>query len=76
MKKLGEFSKYEMKSFASIQVDEANLLIWQGLVVLVNPPDKVAFRKINFPPKVTFKTKICHPDMDGKGHVACLSASD
>ncbi|XP_012372414.1 ubiquitin-conjugating enzyme E2 L3-like [Octodon degus] len=45
-----------------------------------NPPyDKGAFRiEINFPaehpfklPKITFKTKICHPNIDEKGQV-CL----
>ncbi|XP_073745713.1 ubiquitin-conjugating enzyme E2 L3 isoform X2 [Callorhinus ursinus] len=93
-----------MKNFRNIQVDEANLLTWQGLIVpesccLVfpqrswegvstqkpahrcdNPPyDKGAFRiEINFPaeypfkpPKITFKTKIYHPNIDEKGQV-CL----
>ncbi|XP_026351132.2 ubiquitin-conjugating enzyme E2 L3-like [Ursus arctos] len=44
-----------------------------------NPPYKGAFRiKINFPaeypfkpPKITFKTEICHRNMDKKGQV-CL----
>ncbi|XP_067163397.1 ubiquitin-conjugating enzyme E2 L3 isoform X2 [Apteryx mantelli] len=101
-----------MKNFRNIQVDEANLLTWQGLIVpiyfedkiehwkkldarkrfgfselnsvkqvsLDNPPyDKGAFRiEINFPaeypfkpPKITFKTKIYHPNIDEKGQV-CL----
>ncbi|EGW03812.1 Ubiquitin-conjugating enzyme E2 L3 [Cricetulus griseus] len=42
MKKLEEVSRCEMKNFDNIQVDEAILLIWQGLVVLGSPPDKLA----------------------------------
>ena len=80
MKELEELRKCRMKNFRNIQVDEANLLTWQGLIVPDSPPyDKVAFRiEINFPaeypfkpPKITFKTKICHPNIDEKGQV-CL----
>uniref|UniRef100_A0A8V0ZX10 E2 ubiquitin-conjugating enzyme n=1 Tax=Gallus gallus TaxID=9031 RepID=A0A8V0ZX10_CHICK len=98
MKELEEIRKCGMKNFRNIQVDEANLLTWQGLIVPVtisgmdglkisnvnrmqdNPPyDKGAFRiEINFPaeypfkpPKITFKTKIYHPNIDEKGQV-CL----
>uniref|UniRef100_A0A670K1M0 E2 ubiquitin-conjugating enzyme n=1 Tax=Podarcis muralis TaxID=64176 RepID=A0A670K1M0_PODMU len=80
MKELEEIRKCGMKNFRNIQVDEANLLTWQGLIVPDNPPyDKGAFRiEINFPaeypfkpPKITFKTKIYHPNIDEKGQV-CL----
>uniref|UniRef100_A0A9L0K268 E2 ubiquitin-conjugating enzyme n=1 Tax=Equus asinus TaxID=9793 RepID=A0A9L0K268_EQUAS len=120
MKELEEIRKCGMKNFRNIQVDEANLLTWQGLIVPAlsaqvptcpwlswklpgifkegsewqvlqhpdcgvrlpedNPPyDKGAFRiEINFPaeypfkpPKITFKTKIYHPNIDEKGQV-CL----
>uniref|UniRef100_A0A8C5VA95 E2 ubiquitin-conjugating enzyme n=1 Tax=Microcebus murinus TaxID=30608 RepID=A0A8C5VA95_MICMU len=80
MKELEEIRKCRMKNFCNIQVDEANLLTWQGLIVPDNPPyDKEAFRiEINFPaeypfkpPKITFKTKIYHPNIDEKGQV-CL----
>lgn len=69
-----------MKNFRNIQVDEANSLTWPGLMVPDNLPyDKGALRiEINFPaeypfkpPKITFKTKIYHPNIDEKGQV-CL----
>lgn len=69
-----------MKSFRDIQVDESNVLSWQGLIVPDNPPfNKGAFRiEITFPaeypfkpPRINFKTKIYHPNIDEKGQV-CL----
>uniref|UniRef100_A0A8C6QQR9 E2 ubiquitin-conjugating enzyme n=2 Tax=Nannospalax galili TaxID=1026970 RepID=A0A8C6QQR9_NANGA len=75
---LEEIRKCGMKNFRNIQVDEANLLTWQGLIVPDNPQyDKGAFRiDINFPaeypfkpPKRTFK-KIYHPNIDEKGQVS------
>ena len=80
MKELEEIRKCGMKNFRNIQVDEANLLTWQGLIVPDNSSyDKGAFRiEINFPaeypfkpPKITLKTKIYHPNIDEKGQV-CL----
>ncbi|XP_077377621.1 ubiquitin-conjugating enzyme E2 L3 isoform X2 [Festucalex cinctus] len=77
---LQEIRNAGMKNFRNIQVDESNLLSWQGLIVPDNPPyDKGAFRiEIIFPteypfkpPKITFKTKIYHPNIDEKGQV-CL----
>ena len=68
------------KVFRDIQVDEGNILNWRGLICTDQPPyNKVAFRiDINFPaeypfkpPKITFKTKIYHPNIDEKGQV-CL----
>jgi ubiquitin-conjugating enzyme E2 L3 len=70
-----------MKNLRSIQVDDTNLLTWQGLIVPDSPPyDKGAFRiEVNFPaeypskfPKITFKTKIYHTNIDEMGQV-CLS---
>ncbi|MGH0171573.1 UNVERIFIED_CONTAM: hypothetical protein FKN15_015583 [Acipenser sinensis] len=77
---LDEIRKSGMRNFRHIIVDDSNILNWQGLIVPDNPPyDKGAFRiEINFPaeypfkpPKITFKTKIYHPNIDEKGQV-CL----
>ncbi|XP_064416996.1 ubiquitin-conjugating enzyme E2 L3 isoform X2 [Latimeria chalumnae] len=65
--------------YRSLATDD-NLFLWQGLILPDNPPyDKGAFKiEISFPaeypfkpPKITFKTKIYHPNIDDKGQV-CL----
>ncbi|XP_042220472.1 ubiquitin-conjugating enzyme E2 L3 isoform X1 [Homarus americanus] len=77
---LADIRKSGIKSFRDILVDESNILTWQGLIVPENPPyNKGAFRiEVNFPaeypfkpPKINFKTKIYHPNVDEKGQV-CL----
>ncbi|XP_018318946.1 ubiquitin-conjugating enzyme E2 L3 isoform X1 [Agrilus planipennis] len=79
-KELGDIRHSGLKSFRDIQVDESNILTWQGLIVPDSPPyNKGAFKiEINFPaeypfkpPKINFKTKIYHPNIDEKGQV-CL----
>merc|ERR1711970_724727 len=79
-KELADIRKSGIKSFREIQVDESNILTWQGLIVPENPPyNKGAFKiEVNFPaeypfkpPKINFKTKIYHPNIDEKGQV-CL----
>jgi len=79
-KELSDIRKSGVRSFRDIQVDEQNMLAWQGLIVPDNSPyNKGAFRiDINFPaeypfkpPKITFRTKIYHPNIDEKGQV-CL----
>ncbi|KAI3362459.1 hypothetical protein L3Q82_012744 [Scortum barcoo] len=78
---LEEIRKSGMRYFRNIRVDESNICCWQGLIVPDRAPyDKGAFRiEIIFPaeypfkpPKITFKTKIYHPNIDEKGQV-CLS---
>lgn len=79
-KELADIRRTGIKSFRDIQVDENNILQWQGLIVPDCPPyNKGAFRiEVIFPaeypfkpPKLTFKTKIYHPNIDEKGQV-CL----
>ncbi|ENN71562.1 hypothetical protein YQE_11664, partial [Dendroctonus ponderosae] len=79
-KELGDIRNSGLKFFRDIQVDETNILTWQGLIVPDSPPyNKGAFKiEINFPaeypfkpPKINFKTKIYHPNIDEKGQV-CL----
>ncbi|CAD7086988.1 unnamed protein product [Hermetia illucens] len=79
-KELADLKSSGLKSFRDIVVDEQNLLFWTGLIVPENPPyNKGAFRiEVNFPaeypfkpPKICFKTKIYHPNIDEKGQV-CL----
>ncbi|KAM7344626.1 ubiquitin conjugating enzyme 10 [Cochliomyia hominivorax] len=79
-KELTDLQQCQLKSFREIATDDDNLLRWTGLIVPDNPPyNKGAFRiEINFPaeypfkpPKINFKTKIYHPNIDEKGQV-CL----
>ncbi|XP_073982482.1 ubiquitin-conjugating enzyme E2 L3-like isoform X1 [Rhodnius prolixus] len=80
-KELSELQQSGMRSFRDIQVDDKNILSWQGLILPENPPyNKGAFRiDINFPieypfrpPKIVFLTKIYHPNVGENGQV-CLS---
>jgi len=79
-KELNDIRASNLNVFRDIKVDESNILSWQGLIVPECAPyNKGAFKiEINFPaeypfkpPKITFKTKIYHPNIDEKGQV-CL----
>ncbi|BES90519.1 ubiquitin-conjugating enzyme [Nesidiocoris tenuis] len=79
-KELNDIKTAGIKSFRDVTVAEGNLLSWTGVIVPENPPfNKGAFRiEITFPaeypfkpPKISFKTKIYHPNIDEKGQV-CL----
>ncbi|KAJ8870081.1 hypothetical protein PR048_029092 [Dryococelus australis] len=79
-KELSDIRSANFSFFKDIHVDESNLYIWKGLILPNKPPYcKGAFKiEINFPemypfkpPKITFITKIYHPNIDEKGQV-CL----
>ena len=75
-----DMKKSGLKSFKNVRFDEQNILTWYGLVV----PQKLPYNggafqvEIHFssdypfkPPKITFKTRIYHPNVDEKGQI-CL----
>uniref|UniRef100_A0A8L7T8Z8 E2 ubiquitin-conjugating enzyme n=2 Tax=Onchocercidae TaxID=6296 RepID=A0A8L7T8Z8_BRUMA len=79
-KELTDIQSSDSRTFCCVEFDENNLLHWTGLLV----PDKEPYNKgafkvaIDFPveypfkpPKITFLTKIYHPNVDEKGQV-CL----
>ncbi|XP_003215012.1 ubiquitin/ISG15-conjugating enzyme E2 L6 [Anolis carolinensis] len=79
-KELDEIRRLRFRCFRNIEVDPTNVLLWKGLLVPDDPPyNQGAFQvEISFPgdyplkpPKVTFKTKIYHPNVDESGQV-CL----
>ncbi|XP_033748297.1 ubiquitin-conjugating enzyme E2 L3-like [Pecten maximus] len=79
-KELDDILKKSIPAFKKIEVDESNMLYWTGLMMPLDPPyNKGAFKvEIVFPaeypfkpPKITFKTKIYHPNVDEKGQI-CL----
>jgi len=79
-KELKDIRTNGVRAFRDICVDESNTLYWKGLIVPESPPyNKGAFKiDINFPveypfkpPKITFRTKIYHPNIDEAGQV-CL----
>nr|XP_024218216.1 ubiquitin-conjugating enzyme E2 L3-like [Halyomorpha halys] len=79
-KEFRELKNSGLQAFHDIQINEGNILHWHGLLLPdAAPYNKAAFKvEIIFPaeypfkpPKITFKTKIYHPNVDEKGQV-CL----
>ncbi|XP_054826471.1 ubiquitin/ISG15-conjugating enzyme E2 L6 isoform X2 [Eublepharis macularius] len=79
-KELDEIKKARFHCFQNIEADETNVLLWKGLLVPADHPYNggAFWIEISFPceyplkpPKITFKTKIYHPNVDEKGQV-CL----
>lgn len=79
-KELTDIRQSENKYVREIVVDESNVLTWSCLLIPQSIPyNKGAFKiRIDFPaeypfkpPKITFQTKIYHPNIDEKGQV-CL----
>ena len=79
-KELGDIKTCGVASYSSVDYNEENLLHWTvTLLPDKEPYNKGAFRvAIDFPadypfkpPKLTFQTKIYHPNVDEKGQV-CL----
>ncbi|EDW81343.1 uncharacterized protein Dwil_GK11079 [Drosophila willistoni] len=79
-RELTEITALEWKTVRNIQTSEESVFMWTGLLV----PEKVPYNKGAFrieilfppqypflPPKIHFKTKIYHPNIDEKGEV-CL----
>ncbi|XP_042296626.1 ubiquitin/ISG15-conjugating enzyme E2 L6 isoform X2 [Sceloporus undulatus] len=84
-KELDEIKRKGGRCFQDIEADKTNIMLWKGLLVPDNPPyNQGAFQiEITFPgeyplkpPKVTFKTKIYHPNVDEMGEVCLPIISD
>jgi len=79
-RELSDLVEAKMSTLRNIESSDESLLLWTGLLVPEKAPyNKGAFRiEINFPaeypfkpPKINFKTRIYHPNIDEKGQV-CL----
>lgn len=80
-RELSDIVAAKSKILSNVEASDETLFQWTGLLVPEKPPyNKGAFRiEISFPeqypfmpPKILFKTKIYHPNVDEKGEV-CLS---
>ncbi|XP_054749575.1 ubiquitin-conjugating enzyme E2 L3-like [Lytechinus pictus] len=79
-KELEEIKKSNVACLKEVIVNDTNILKWELTIAPKDPPFSKAMFKIDMnypaeypfkPPKITFVTKIYHPNIDEKGQV-CL----
>ncbi|XP_030836179.1 ubiquitin-conjugating enzyme E2 L3-like [Strongylocentrotus purpuratus] len=79
-KELDDIKKNSTPCVKTVNIDPSSILIWQILLAPSNPPFSKAGFKVDIvypaeypfkPPRITFATKIYHPNIDEKGQV-CL----
>lgn len=78
--RVGSSASAPIRGLYNVSCDETNLLVWAAILIPESAPySKGAFKiEVTFPaeypfkpPKIVFKTRIYHPNVDEKGQV-CL----
>eukprot|EP00123_Amoebidium_parasiticum_P014128 comp22347_c0_seq1/m.33255 comp22347_c0_seq1/g.33255 ORF comp22347_c0_seq1/g.33255 comp22347_c0_seq1/m.33255 type:complete len:154 (-) comp22347_c0_seq1:462-923(-) len=77
-KEYAELIENPLAAYRNLQADESNMFLWSGLLVpdkapynkgaykfIIEFPDKYPFK----PPKVVFKTRMYHPNIDKDGNI-------